>query len=144
MKIKFEVFGKPMGKERHRDTWNGRKYTPPKTQTREDEIRWAYKQKYGNYRFPKGTCLELLVVAVFPIPKSAPKYKQKLMLSGEIRPDVKPDYDNIAKIVSDALNKVAYDDDKSIVDSTQRKFYGENPRTIIILQEAKPLERSQI
>ena len=64
--------------------------------------------------------------------------------SGEIRPDVKPDYDNIAKIVSDALNKVAYDDDKSIVDSTQRKFYGENPRTIIILQEAKPLERSQI
>ena len=36
------------------------------------------------------------------------------MESGELLPCKKPDADNIAKVVCDALNKVAYDDDTQI------------------------------
>ena len=55
------------------------------------------------------------------------------MLSGFIRPTVKPDWDNIGKLVADALNGIAYDDDKCIVDAQVRKFYSDQPRTDIII-----------
>ena len=61
---------------------------------------------------------------------------QQKMRSGEIRPTVKPDFDNIGKLIADALNGVAYDDDKCIVDAQVRKFYSDNPRTEVILQIA--------
>lgn len=59
------------------------------------------------------------------------------MISGEIRPTVKPDWDNIGKLIADALNGIAYDDDKCIVDAMVRKFYSTDPRTVVILQEAQ-------
>ncbi len=74
------------------------------------------------------------VTAYMPIPKSASKKRHELMLSGAIRPTVKPDWDNIGKLVADALNGVAYDDDKCIVDAQVRKFYSETPRTVVVLE----------
>ena len=76
------------------------------------------------------------VIAYLPIPKSTSKKNRQQMIDGVIRPTVKPDWDNIGKLIADALNKVAYDDDKCIVDSQVRKFYSEHPRTVVILQEA--------
>ena len=49
----------------------------------------------------------------------------------------KPDIDNIAKIVADALNKVAYDDDSQICDMKIIKRYGEQEKLIIELEENK-------
>lgn len=142
MRIEFTVYGKPLGKQRHRDG-NGKHYTPKQTEDRENLIKWSYKKECGNYRFPDKTPLDLRVYAYFPIPKSTSKLNRQKMIDGEIRPTVVPDYDNIAKIVSDALNGIAYDDDRCVVDSMQRKFYGEIPRTVIIIQEAKSPERSK-
>lgn len=47
------------------------------------------------------------------------------MLSGEIRPTKKPDTDNIAKAICDALNGVAYRDDAQICCLTVQKQYSE-------------------
>lgn len=74
--------------------------------------------------------------SVLPIPARATKSEREAMLSGERRPTVKPDYDNIAKLVSDALNGIAFDDDRCIVDAMQRKFYLTDPRTVVIIREA--------
>lgn len=52
-----------------------------------------------------------------------------------IRPTKKPDWDNIGKIVTDALNGVAYHDDAQIVDAQVRKFYSKDPRVEIIIQD---------
>lgn len=68
--------------------------------------------------------------------KSATKANRELMLTGKIRPTVKPDWDNIGKLVSDALNGIAYDDDKSVVDAVVRKYYSDRPRTQITVCEA--------
>lgn len=55
------------------------------------------------------------------------------MLTGEIRPTKKPDWDNIGKVVCDALNKIAYDDDSCIVDGAVHKWYSEEPRVVVEL-----------
>ena len=48
-------------------------------------------------------------------------------MSGQIRPTQKPDADNIAKSVLDALNGLAYADDKQIVTLVVDKYYDEEP-----------------
>jgi Holliday junction resolvase RusA-like endonuclease len=45
----------------------------------------------------------------------------------------KPDVDNLAKFVQDALNKIFYRDDSLICQITCRKLYSEKPRTEITI-----------
>lgn len=129
--IELTVMGKPVGKERPRfaRTQHGiRTYTPKRTETYQKSIFGAYMDKY------KGTTLKggiwAQISAYFDIPKSTPKYKRDSMRWY----DKKPDADNIAKTVLDALNGVAYEDDKQIVMLQVRKEYGE-PRVEIRLGE---------
>ncbi len=138
MKIIFTVKGDPFGWQRAgQNNLTGAIYTQDKTRQHEQLIAWAYRQQCGTYRFPDKTALDLRVIAYMKVPKSASKKVRQQMLSGEIRPTVKPDYDNIGKLVSDALNGIAYDDDKCVVDGLIRKFYSDEPRTVVIIQEAQ-------
>lgn len=57
------------------------------------------------------------------------------MLNGELLPAKKPDIDNIAKAVLDALNSVAYRDDTQIVELQIRKQYSEKPRLEICMEK---------
>ena len=86
--------------------------------------------------FPADTYVDLQIIAYLKIPKSTTKAKRAKMLSGEIRPTVKPDWDNLGKLISDALNGVAYDDDKCVVDARVRKFYSDRPCTQVTISEA--------
>ena len=63
------------------------------------------------------------------------KKKKEAKLSGKIRPTVKPDNDNIAKSVLDALSGLAYGDDKKIVELKVRKYYGVEPYVYVKLIE---------
>ena len=56
-------------------------------------------------------------------------------LNGELKPTVKPDLDNIAKIVADALNGLAYRDDSCIVDLVVRKRYGVEARVEVKIHD---------
>lgn len=137
MKISFTIEGNPFGWQRAgQNHYTGVVYTQSKTREHEQLVALAYKTAARGFRFPKGTYVDIEVIAYMKIPKSTAKKKQIKMLSGEIRPTVKPDWDNIGKLVSDALNGVAYDDDKSVVEASVRKFYSDRPRTQITIQEA--------
>ncbi len=134
MKIKFTVDGEPYGKQRPRHTpYSKRPYTPTKTKSHEQLTAWAYKAQCGNFRFPTGTYIDMRIIAYLSIPKKTSEKDRQLMLEGKIRPIKKPDFDNISKLVADALNDIAYDDDKCIVDAQVRKFYSDKPRTEIIM-----------
>lgn len=61
--------------------------------------------------------------AVFPIPKSWAKRKREQAAEGDICPMTKPDLDNVVKIALDALNGVAWEDDKQVVWIGARKEY---------------------
>jgi Holliday junction resolvase RusA-like endonuclease len=49
---------------------------------------------------------------------------------------VKPDWDNVGKIVCDALNGVAWHDDAQIVDAHVEKRYGIEPMVCVVIEMA--------
>lgn len=55
------------------------------------------------------------------------------MISGALLPTKKPDLDNVAKIVCDALNGVAYKDDAQIVDLKVHKYFSETPEVVVVI-----------
>lgn len=52
-----------------------------------------------------------------------PKKQVKLIENNELFPTVKPDADNVSKIILDALNGLAYYDDNQVTDLTIYKQY---------------------
>ena len=122
----FTVDGAPQGKARPRVTQNGT-YTPAKTKEYEKAVQWAYMTQCQGAMFPD-VSLMVVIDAYYPIPKSTSKKKRGKMQESMIRPKVKPDADNVAKAVCDALNGQAYHDDAQIATLIVRKWYDEKPR----------------
>lgn len=129
MKIEFKIFGIPQGKARPRVcriNWKSVTYTPKKTVEYERLIRASYNS-VSNFKFKESIPLEMNIIALFPIPKSTSKKIKFLMLGGEILPTKKPDSDNIIKAICDALNGIAYEDDKQICRVYFEKKYCQFP-----------------
>ncbi len=80
--------------------------------------------------------LKMEIYAGFQVPKSFSNKDRISALSGNLSPTKKPDSDNIAKVVADALNGIAYDDDDAqIADLTVIKRYTENPCVKVTIEE---------
>lgn len=87
-------------------------YTPDATVQAENDVRSAFcKAQPGPYpTFDRGIPLAVTITCRRALPKSRPK-------SVESEPDVfKPDGDNVAKLVLDALNGFAWQDDSQVVE----------------------------
>lgn len=137
MKVSFVIPGVPQGKGRPRFSRRGNyvsTYTPEKTVNYEELVKLEYCRQCKNFNFGKDVPLYSCVIAYYNIPKRTSKANTKLMKDKIIRPTKKPDYDNIGKIINDALNGIAYHDDSQIVDGLVRKFYSDNPRVKVIIQ----------
>ena len=113
--IKFTVYGKPQGKARPRFTRQGRAYTPKQTADYERQIKQAYISAGGQFISDTAPIL-ICITAYF---KKAKSNKMQA-------PTLKPDADNIAKAVCDALNGIAYKDDKQITCLTVGKVWAED------------------
>lgn len=79
-------------------------------------------------RPPLDEALTVFVEAFMPIPASWSRRKQGQAVAGEIFPTGKPDGDNIQKCVGDALNKIVWVDDSSIIMWQCLKLYSDFPR----------------
>lgn len=122
----FIVDGRPQGKQRPRFSRISKTvYTPNKTAKYEKQIAKAYAE-FGGKCIPADCYVSVIVSAFFPVPKSYSKKKRQACIDGDIRPDKKPDMDNILKVVLDGLNSVAYEDDKQVVELIGRKYYTES------------------
>ena len=121
--MEFIVEGDPKGKARPRfSRRSGTVYTPSKTVRYEKEIRDSFLAA-GGKMIPDGSYVTVAVDAYFKIPKSYAKGKRLACEANINRPDKKPDIDNVLKVVLDALNKIAYADDKQVVEVRCRKWY---------------------
>lgn len=127
MEIRITVPGKPVGKGRPR-FGNGFTYTPKKTVEYENLVRFAWMQKGADKLSGK---LRAVIVAHFPIPKGTSK-KKRASMDGTMY-DKKPDCDNIAKIILDALNGIAYDDDAQVALLSVVKIYDSDESKVEIL-----------
>ena len=84
-----------------------------------------------------GQPLKVTIMAYYPIVKSTSKKKKQQMLEDLMFPTKKPDIDNIAKSILDALNKLAYRDDTQVVTLHMEKHYAEDPRVEVEIEEIK-------
>lgn len=129
----FTIPGKPCGKGRPR-FYNGRAVTPKDTVNYETLVKLAFSQANPSAE-PIAAKAEVIakIKAYYPIPVSASKKLQARMRAGLMKPTTKPDTDNIAKIVLDALNGIAYHDDAQIVELQVTKLYSDEPRVMVWL-----------
>jgi len=126
---RFTIPGEPQGKARARTVRNGaftRTYTPEKTAAYENLVRIEYERQCEGANFADNS-LRVSIRASYGVPKSTGKGKRGLMLTGFLYPSRKPDCDNIAKVVCDALNGLAYRDDAQIAKLDVLKQYAEIP-----------------
>ena len=149
--VKLKILGEPMGKQRPRfSNVNGfpKSYTPKETINYESRVVSEYKQNYSGMAFDYNDEIMATIIANFKIPKAHYKYHKKtgttdldkegqLMLKGIKRPTINKDIDNICKICMDALNGIAYPDDKQIVSLVGLKYYSEEPSVEITLERRK-------
>ncbi|WP_181350501.1 RusA family crossover junction endodeoxyribonuclease [Thalassobacillus sp. CUG 92003] len=63
-----------------------------------------------------------------PLLKSFSKKRTQEAEAGLYRPTTKPDVDNYAKGIKDALNKVVWHDDSQVVEFSISKYYSATPR----------------
>lgn len=102
-----------IGKQRPRHTRSGHVYTPARTKRAEKMIRDAYTeaaQAEGIREAPEGWPVAIVIAISKRLPKSAPK---RVRAQTDL---TKPDLDNVAKLVLDALNGAAYKDDRQVVE----------------------------
>jgi len=119
--IHINIPGKPIGKARPKFSRVGnfvKTYTPEQTVNYENFVKMCWmnsgeEKLHGN--------IIAVIVARFIIPQSYSKKKRK-ELNEKYCPK-KPDCDNIAKSILDALNGIAYDDDSQIIDLSVTKLY---------------------
>lgn len=111
--VEFIYYGRVRGQGRPRFTKNGHAYESAEDKAYKAALKDAYKEQCGKFFAEKPISMKIDVFR--SLPKSAPKRIDW------VEDTVRPDVDNIAKAVMDALNGVAYCDDSQIVELIVRK-----------------------
>jgi Holliday junction resolvase RusA-like endonuclease len=134
----FEISGAPAPQKQTQWTRTGIAYDP--SRKNKEFIQWQIKPHAPEK--PLDCPIEMHITFYLPIPKSTSAVKRRQMINGVILPKVRPDVDNLAYLVTNALKKIVYNDDSLITDLHIHKRYGETPKTvikIIPIEELSPL-----
>ncbi len=123
-----------MGKQRPKFSRAGqfvRTYTPKDTINYEQWVKTCYIQAGGKHY--KDQPIKISIDIYYKIPKAFSKKKRQQAIDGAIVPTVKPDADNVLKIICDSLNGIAYDDDKQVARAIIIKHYDTEPRVEVVI-----------
>lgn len=125
MDITIRLDGKPKGKDRPRFS-RGFVYTPKKTLEYENMIKETFIENAPkNFRvIEKDVPIKLDVVV------NQKKGKQ----SKKTYPTLKPDIDNILKIIMDGLNGVCYQDDSQVINVKIHRVFSDDNYITVRLQ----------
>ena len=131
--MKFTIIGEPQGKQRPRHA-RGVVYTPKETKAYERAVAHEFHKAFPDWK-PSAKPICMSIIAYTRPPKSTSKKRFTDMVAGLIHPTKKPDADNIAKIIMDALNGVAYEDDRQVVELIVRKFFSDTAYVDVFIDE---------
>lgn len=132
--VELTVPGVPIGQPRQRHTLSGRNYLPKDHPVNAFKagLRLAWANSGGH---PINGACHVRILAVFPRPARL-IWKTRPMLQ---QPHAaKPDADNVAKAVLDALTNLAWKDDSIVSDLTVHKRIaagGEQPHVLVEITE---------
>jgi len=121
--IRFTVPGPAVAWQRTAKSRGGVLFTHPYTRTYQREVRQAAEDAGAGLVMLDGPIALSVKVYRNPPAKRVPKFGP-----WDTR---KPDLDNLAKTIADALNGLAYADDAQICQLTAWKFFGEPERVEI-------------
>lgn len=110
-------------------------YDPPKSKAYKKEVKRQASEQYK--KAPITGALNCSVSVYRPIQKNGSKKLKQAKLSGEVRPIEKPDVDNYFKSVTDGLKGIVWKDDNQIVDAEIHKYYSDQPRVEVEIEELK-------
>jgi Holliday junction resolvase RusA-like endonuclease len=116
--LKFQINVRPQPKERSRTAKRGHHYTPQRTVNFELLVAMEFRRQYPGHK-PMAGPLGLCVVAKYKRPKTA---KKGFWHTGP------GDLDNIVKAIKDALNRVAWLDDRQVAKLEAEKHWGDSDR----------------
>lgn len=129
--FKFIVYGDPVAQGRPRFTTKGgkaRAYDPQKSSDFKEYVALVASQHRPKELLTGA--LELTVIFYRPLTKVIEKSEKKMaeVEAGTLLPITKPDVDNYAKGVKDALKGIIWKDDSQVTDLIARKRYSDTPR----------------
>lgn len=128
----FIIPGEPVPKGRPRFTRTGHAYTPRKTIDHENLVKGVFKNSCPLWEITdKNLYIEMTFIMQLPASMSE---KRKKELDGQYC-DKNRDYDNLAKLLTDSLNGIAFKDDRQIVHAVQRKIWGREGLTKVYMEE---------
>src|SRR5208283_4154038 len=102
----FEILGAPIPQKQTRFTRNGHTYDPSKK--KKTMIQWQI-QPYAP-KTPLTGPVKVDLTFYFPVPKHTSGIKRRQMLNHVICHTKKPDADNCAYLITNAMKKIFYND----------------------------------
>lgn len=130
--LSFEVPGRIGGKGRPRGFIRGGKvamHTPAKTKCEEGIVRhFAQMAMVGQSPMTGALNMDIIITRVVPKSWSQARRNSAIWVTG------KPDVDNITKLISDALNGIAYADDSQIAQLFVTRRYGRSESVYVSVQ----------
>lgn len=140
--VNFTIIGKPvpwarMG--RNKDTY----FQKPKQAAAKQAVGLACKaamRKEGVTMAQKGYPVTVRVHAVYKLPDRLPKGDTRRMGDPHA---IKPDCDNLLKLVKDALSGVAYEDDAQVFTAYVWKQWSDHNATHVTVQYIGPRRQSE-
>ena len=129
MIIRLTIPGVPVAKGRPRLSKFG-VYTPAKTRAAEDYIKLLARNEMRGSP-PMIGIIRLSIAFHMPIPKSATKANKEVMRNSWHT--VRPDVDNLAKLVLDSLNGILWVDDCQVSSMEISKIYSATPLTVVLI-----------
>lgn len=114
-------------------------YTPAKTRSEEGVVRHLAALEMGMSP-PFDGPVQIALAFMMPIPASFSKAARDDALNDRRFPTTKPDFDNLTKLVTDAMNGIVYHDDRQIVTAYITKRFSAQP-TVRVWVKAVPVRR---
>jgi Holliday junction resolvase RusA-like endonuclease len=136
--LQFRIFGKPIP-QKQTCISKGRFYDPSSLNKKDLQKQFVEAMEREGKPPLKGPVKVTMIFTFAPADYISQKKKDK-MCAGKIHHIKKPDIDNLAYLVTNAMKKIVYEDDSQIVNLTLTKCYGEWNNTFIAVTELDECE----
>lgn len=128
--LRFDI--EPRAKQSYRTTKTGVSYQPKSVTNYAKAISLMARQQLAESHKLLDGEIRVQIEFRFALPKSAPRHDQLAISKGHIlHKTTKPDLDNLAKAVLDALNGIVWVDDARICSLILTKSYSKEPCVLL-------------
>jgi Holliday junction resolvase RusA-like endonuclease len=141
--IIFTIHTPPVPQKKTRFTFRG-KHPHAYNSSKKDLLALQWQIKAYAPKEPFLGPMQIEYTFYMPIPKHVSQIKRRQMLNNIIKHITKPDVDNLAYIVTNAMKGIIYKDDSQIVKKTEEKMYSDDPRIVVKVLDLNALFMSGI